>query len=97
MFDCSLFQQKISGIRGELTVHEGRNLHLINLRSFGSTRTKHQLGQRELRQRVKEVLVCGKKERWTSEMIQEYLTIPHKMVSVNQIVKQFMRVLLVSI
>lgn len=21
--------------------------------------------------------MCGKKERWTSELIQEYLTIPH--------------------
>lgn len=30
-------------------------------------------------------------------MIQEYLAVSHKMVAVNKIAKQFMRVLLVSI
>ena len=54
----------ITGIKRARTVHEGSNLHLINLWSFGSIRTKHQLGWRELRQSTKEILVCGKKERW---------------------------------
>ena len=42
----------ITGIKRARTVHGGSNLHLINLWSFGSIRTKHQLGRRELRQSV---------------------------------------------
>ena len=66
----------ITGIKRARTVHGGSNLHLINLWSFGSIRTKHQPGRRELRQSTKEILVCGKKERWrlkqkSAGMIQE--------------------------
>lgn len=86
-----------SGVRSARTVHEGSNLHSINLRSFGSTRTKHQLDQSEPRQWTKEILVCGERDRWTAGMIQEYLTVLHIMVSVNLITKQFMWMLLVSI
>lgn len=73
-----LVPKKISGIRGARTVHEGSNLHSVNLRSFGSTRTKHQLDQRELRQWTKEILVCGRR------IGGQYLTVLHMMVSVTR-------------